>query len=306
LPWRGIDDPYAILVSEVMLQQTKVATALPYFNRFLDRFPTAQALAAAPEADCFAAWAGLGYYRRARNLRAAAKIVADSGWPDDLRSLPGVGDYTAAAIGSIAFGRQEACADGNVRRVMSRLAGETLSLADARLASAAMMQGAAAAEWNQAVMELGALVCTATPKCDECPLRRVCQAFARRIQAVVPAPVKATAVHVELVCACIVRGRRVALREALPGEWWQGMLVFPHSQVKRSDCKVSAVLALGLRQAHRLGSVRHTITRHRVTMSAYTGSGLLGECRWHSIETLQSLPLPAPQKKVAKMLEQAA
>ena len=178
LPWRGTDDPYTILVSEVMLQQTQVATVLPYFERFMDRFPTAYALATAPESDCFAEWAGLGYYRRARNLRATAKVVADNGWPEDLRSLPGVGDYTAAALGSIAFGRQEACADGNVRRVMSRLAGETLSLNDAQQASAAMMRGWKAREWNQAVMELGALVCARVPKCDECPLRRTCRACA--------------------------------------------------------------------------------------------------------------------------------
>lgn len=306
LPWRGIDDPYAILVSEVMLQQTQVATVLPFFGRFLERFPTADALATAPESDCFAAWAGLGYYRRARNLRLAAGVIAESGWPDDLRSLPGVGDYTAAALGSIAFGRQEACADGNVRRVMSRLAGETLSLADAQRASAAMMRGWVAGEWNQAVMELGALVCTPAPKCNVCPLRRTCRAYAGGTQAEVPEPVKATAVQLDHVCACIVKGGRVALRVALPGEWWQGMLVFPHAQVRENDCKFGAAGLLGLRDPRKLGTVRHTVANHRVTLSAYMGQGSAPGVRWHAIDELQSLPLPAPQKRVAKMLEQAA
>lgn len=306
LPWRGTDDPYVVLVSEVMLQQTQVATVLPYFGRFIDRFPTAYALATAPESDCFAAWAGLGYYRRARNLRLAAGVIVESGWPEDLRSLPGVGDYTAAALGSIAFGRQEACADGNVRRVMSRLAGETLSLADAQRVSAAMMRDRVAGEWNQAVMELGALVCTTAPKCDECPLRLACRAYASGKQANVPAPVKATAVQIEHVCACIVKGGRVALREALPGEWWQGMLVFPHMKVRESDCKLGAAGRLGLRDPRKLGTVRHTVTKHRVTLSAYVGDGSPRGFQWHAIDELQALPLPAPQKRVAKMLEQAA
>jgi len=306
LPWRGIDDPYAILVSEVMLQQTQVATVIPYFERFLDRFRTADSLASATESECLAEWAGLGYYRRARNLRLAAAVIAESGWPEDLRSLPGVGEYTAAAIASIAFGRQEACADGNVRRVMSRLAGETLSIRESQRASAAMMRGAPAREWNQAVMELGALVCTSAPDCDECPLRQGCQAYARGLQAKVPEPIKATTVQIDHICACICRGRRVALREALPGEWWQGMLVFPHVQVRGGDCPVGAAKRLGLRVPRVLGTVRHTVTKHRVTLSAYIGHGWPRGLQWHAIEELQSLPLPAPQKQVARLLEKAA
>ena len=165
LPWRATRDPYALLVSEVMLQQTQAARVVPYYEAFLARFPDAAALAAATPREVLAAWSGLGYNRRALALQAAARIV-QHGWPDDLTELPGVGPYTAAAVGAFAFDRQQAAVDTNVRRVIERHDGG--SHTPAALARRA-------AEFNQAMMELGATVCRPrAPRCGECPVRRGC------------------------------------------------------------------------------------------------------------------------------------
>ncbi|HEV2811630.1 MAG TPA: A/G-specific adenine glycosylase [Solirubrobacteraceae bacterium] len=162
LPWRRTRDPYRILVSEVMLQQTQVARVVPRYEAWVERWPTAQALAAAPLADVLREWVGLGYNRRAVRLHEAARVVTASGWPERLEDLPGVGPYTAAAVGSFAFDRQVVAVDTNARRVFAR-AGELVP------------PPGAAATFNQATMELGARFCTARrPRCGECPLTRSC------------------------------------------------------------------------------------------------------------------------------------
>ena len=163
LPWRRTQDPYAILVSEVMLQQTQVARVVPRYEAWLARWPTAESLAAAPLEQVLREWVGLGYNRRAVRLWEAARVVAREGWPEQLQELPGVGPYTAAAVGSFAFGRDEVAVDTNVRRVVARL-GAPLAPPPGR-----------AAQLNQATMELGATVCTArAPRCGACPLRSWC------------------------------------------------------------------------------------------------------------------------------------
>jgi A/G-specific adenine glycosylase len=163
LPWRSTDDPYAILVSEVMLQQTQAARVVPYYERFLARFPDPAALAAAEPAEVLALWSGLGYNRRALALQRAAAVVADRGWPEDLTELPGVGPYTAAAVASFAFGAHVAAIDTNWRRVTERHG----SAPDPTPAV------------NQAMMELGATICTARkPDCRVCPVRPGCRAAA--------------------------------------------------------------------------------------------------------------------------------
>lgn len=307
LPWRHTDDPYAILVSEVMLQQTQVATVLPYFDRFMRLFPTASSLALAKDSDAMAAWAGLGYYRRLRNLKTAAAFVSEHGWPSDLAQLPGVGRYTAAAVGSIAFGRQVACADGNVRRVMSRLVGVSLSLAESEHASRRMMGRCGAGEWNQAVMELGALVCpAASPSCGTCPVADGCLARANGTWEEIPVAVKATTRRVTHACACFLGSGQVALRDAQPGEWWQGMLVFPFTEVECGEEASDAVVRLGLERARPLGTLRHTVTNHRVELCAFMGTGSVSGVEWHPIAELARLPLPAPQMRVAKWLQEAA
>jgi A/G-specific adenine glycosylase len=205
LPWRRTRDPYAIWVSEVMLQQTRVDTVVRYYDRFLERFPTTRALAQASEDEVMAAWSGLGYYRRARLLHAGVReVVARYGGevpsePEARRALPGVGRYTAGAIGSIAFERQEPIVDGNVARVLCRIhALETPPEAPATqarlwLEAEALARGPRPGALNQALMELGALVCTkATPACAQCPVQSACAAHARGRQRELPSARKRT------------------------------------------------------------------------------------------------------------------
>jgi A/G-specific adenine glycosylase len=180
LPWRATRDPYALLVSEVMLQQTQAARVVPYYHAFLGRFPDAEALAAAPAADVLAAWSGLGYNRRALALQRAAAVVAERGWPEDLTELPGVGAYTAAAVASFAWDRQAAAVDTNVRRVICRHDGAHHTPRTLATRAAELMPAGRAAPFNQAMMELGATVCRPRrPGCDGCPVRRGCASEGR-------------------------------------------------------------------------------------------------------------------------------
>jgi A/G-specific adenine glycosylase len=174
LPWRETRDPYALLVSEVMLQQTQALRVAPYYERWLARFPDAAALAAAPVRDVLAEWSGLGYNRRALALQAAAREVAARGWPEDLTDLPGVGPYTAAAVASFAWDRQVAAIDTNVRRVLARREGPRGSAA-LRQRLAELLPPGRAAAFNQAMMELGATVCRPrAPRCEACPVASGC------------------------------------------------------------------------------------------------------------------------------------
>ena len=175
LPWRATRDPYALLVSEVMLQQTQAARVVPYYHAFLARFPDVAALAAARPREVLEAWSGLGYNRRALALQRAARVVADYGWPDDLTELPGVGPYTAAAVGSFAWDRQEAAVDTNVRRVIERHDGTAHTPKGLAARAAELLPAGRAADFNQAMMELGATVCRPrAPRCGECPVHAGC------------------------------------------------------------------------------------------------------------------------------------
>ncbi|HTE62922.1 MAG TPA: A/G-specific adenine glycosylase [Solirubrobacteraceae bacterium] len=175
LPWRSTRDPYALLVSEVMLQQTQAARVVPYYEAFLARFPDPAALAAAPARDVLAAWSGLGYNRRALALQAAARVVAARGWPADLTELLGVGPYTAAAIASFAWDAQRAAVDVNARRVIERWDGRRRTPRPLAARAAELLPPRRAAAWNQAMIELGATVCTArAPRCDACPVAAWC------------------------------------------------------------------------------------------------------------------------------------
>ena len=201
LPWRRTRDPYAILVSEVMAQQTQVARVLPHYERWLARWPSPASLAAAAPADVLAEWVGLGYNRRALRLREVAAIVAREGWPRDaagLRRLPGVGPYTAAAVASFAFGQRVAAVDTNVRRIARRIGAAPAELLPARRH----------ADWNQAAMDLGARICTArAPACDACPAAPWCGSRGR--VEVAPRAARATAPRFEETDRWL-RGRIVA------------------------------------------------------------------------------------------------
>lgn len=219
LPWRRTRDPYAILVSETMLQQTQVATVVPYYQRFMRRFPTVRSLARAERDDVLRLWAGLGYYSRARHLHAAAgEIVARHrgrvpSSPAELRELPGVGPYTAGAVASIAFDQRAPVVDGNVARVLARLFAITGDIkaarASARLWSLAesLLPRAACGDFNQALMELGATVCTrSAPACHNCPVRRHCRALQRGWTDRIPRPARRSRSVLETHVVAAIRG----------------------------------------------------------------------------------------------------
>jgi len=214
LPWRETRDPYAVWVSEIMLQQTRVAAALPYYERWIERFPTLSHLADADIDDVLKAWEGLGYYSRARNLHAAARMVRERhagqmpDTADGLRALPGIGDYTAGAIASIVYGHAEPAVDGNVRRVMSRLLDRNIEAKPLRDATAALIPATRPGDFNQALMELGATVCTPrAPACDACPVREHCAAYRNGTQTQRPTPKKKADVPVISVGVAVLRDR---------------------------------------------------------------------------------------------------
>lgn len=225
LPWRRTADPYRIWISEIMLQQTRVAAVIPYYERFLTLFPDPAALAKAREQDLLTAWAGLGYYSRARNLQKAARTIVDlPRFPADyaaLRQLPGVGDYTAAAVASIAFGRPHAVLDGNVLRVLSRMVAECADIKSQvvrkslRAVADALLDRKRPGEFNQALMELGATVCLPKqPLCGQCPIRPYCQAREQGIENQLPLNgVRPVAHRRELHLLVIDQGEKVLLTE---------------------------------------------------------------------------------------------
>ena len=235
LPWRRTRDPYAVWLSEIILQQTRVAQGRAYWERFLERFPTVSDLAAAPEDEVLRLWQGLGYYSRARNLHAAAKqIVAQGGFPSTLegiRALKGVGDYTAAAIGSIAFGLPAAVVDGNVYRVLARYfgiatpVGSTAAKKEFTALAQRLLPVDSPAAFNQGMMDFGATQCTpANPACLACPLQPSCQAF--RDGRVDLLPIKQAArkpVERHLAYVYVRFDGQTALHRRGPGDIWQGL-----------------------------------------------------------------------------------
>ena len=235
LPWRRTRDPYAVWLSEIILQQTRVAQGLAYWERFLDRFPTVDDLAAAPEDEVMRLWQGLGYYSRARNLHAAAKqVVALGGFPatlDGIRSLKGVGDYTAAAIGSIAFGLPAAVVDGNVYRVLARYfgiatpVGTTAAKKEFTKLAQRLLPADNPAAFNQGMMDFGATCCTpVNPACLTCPLQPSCQAFKTGRVELLPVKKEASKpVERRLTYVYVRVDGQVAIHRRGPGDIWQGL-----------------------------------------------------------------------------------
>ncbi len=298
LPWRASRDPYRIWVSEIMLQQTQVATAVPYYERFLERFPDVDALARARSADVLAAWAGLGYYRRARHLHEAAGVVVREHAgrvPSDPRAfaaLPGVGRYTLGAVLSMGFGRPLPVLDGNVARVFSRLTAAPVSVkrpADAKrlwaMAEYLMPAGSRSprgshqpGQWNQALMELGALVCTPrAPRCPACPVRAQCKARARGVQhELPPAAVRRAVERVRRAVACVWdRGRLLVAKR--DGPLLDGLWEPPGTDLARGEDAAAALAArlaeLGVRAriADTGRRERHTITHRDITVDVWEG-----------------------------------
>ncbi|MBX7131158.1 MAG: A/G-specific adenine glycosylase [Fimbriimonadaceae bacterium] len=311
LPWRRTRDPYAVWVSEIMLQQTQVATVLPYYDRWMTRFPNVESLANADEQEVLALWQGLGYYRRCRNLLAAAQTVAEVGYPTTAkgwRDIPGVGAYTAAAIASITLDEQSAVVDGNVERVFARVTASAATGSrlnrDATIWAQSLIPSENPGDWNQAMMELGATICTPkNPKCEQCPIAKLCAAHAQRDPARYPVKVPNKAiVPLEFQVWVPLREGLVGVRQIPKGEWWEGMWEFPREED-------DAVLRLLLRPAETigLGLVRHTVTHHRITLTVKlvrVRQGAGKDLRWLSLEELEALPMPAPQRKIARLVAQ--
>lgn len=244
LPWRETSDPYLIWVSEIILQQTRVAQGLPFYYNFITKFPTVKILAEAPEDAVLKIWQGLGYYSRARNMMKAAKIIVekyDGKFPDsidELKKIPGIGNYTAAAVGSFAFNIRIPAIDGNVRRVASRLYGlhEPIGTqaSDEKISELLFqeMQPCPPALFNQAMMEIGATVCTpANPACESCPFEAVCVARANNLQKLLPVKTsKKTAKEVRLDYIFLQSNSCTWLQKRPADSIWKGLYEFPNME----------------------------------------------------------------------------
>lgn len=281
LPWRRTRDPYAIWLSEIMLQQTRVDTVVPYYERFLGRYPDAAALAGAELDDVLSMWSGLGYYRRARELHAAAREVVERyggrlpSEASELRKLPGIGAYTAGAISSIAFGRAEALVDGNVARVLSRLEGiedDVKSVAGSKRLWATAMRLVPADKpgaFNEALMELGATICTPRdPACGACPLRWACEAARTGRQGELPVVgAKARVPVVKMVAAVVRHGREVLFARRAEGGLFGGLWEAPMVEAAALSGALEALRGAGLSSGaaallQKAGRVRHVLS-HR-------------------------------------------
>ncbi|MEO8440555.1 MAG: A/G-specific adenine glycosylase [Spartobacteria bacterium] len=300
LPWRRTRDPYAILVSEFMLQQTQVATVMPYYQRWLERFPGFLALARADESDVLHAWQGLGYYSRARNIHAAAKVVAQKfggQLPADLsliEQLPGVGRYTAGAIASFAFDLPAPIVDVNVARIIARLTNwqDPIDSAAGRShlweTAARLVPRRGAGAYNSALLDLGATVCLPRqPRCGDCPVRTFCRATnpaALPIKRSNPATILLTESH-----TLARRGDRILLEQS--HSRWRGMWILP---------RLSAAPA-GLP----LLRLDFPFTHHRVTLAVFASPGSVrpnDRQRWFLLRALAALPVPSPHRRALAQL----
>ncbi|MCY1701559.1 A/G-specific adenine glycosylase [Deinococcus sp. SL84] len=285
LPWRvgpeGGRDPYRVWVAEILLQQTQVVRGRLYYERFLTAFPTVQALAEAPQGAVLKAWEGCGYYARARNLhRAAQTVVASGEFPttyDGWLALPGVGPYTAAAVSSLAYGEARAVSDGNVRRVLARVLAERQPT-DAWVQARAddLLDPLRPAAWNEAVMDLGATVCTPkAPECPRCPLRGWCAAYASGEPASYPAPKRRAAVQEVRAVALLVGDAEHALLEQRAGTLLGGLYGLPLEEISAGGDQAGALARLQARlgldhaRPEPLGEVTHTMTHRRLQVSVY-------------------------------------
>ena len=339
LPWRKSADPYRIWISEIMLQQTTVAAVVPYFERFLGRFPDVAALAAAEESEVLRYWEGLGYYSRARNIHKTARLIANDNqgqFPDDeelLQKLPGIGRYTAGAIASFAFGRKAGIVEANTLRLYSRLLGfrgDPRSTQGQRLLWEFANQVVPHKEpgrFNQSLMDLGATICQPTePVCSKCPVRNGCQAFANNEQAEIPIAAKKPMITelVDVAFAIERDGKYLLLRRP-DGERWAGLWDFPRMTVAESKRKVPkfSLTATKKRELESrlleatgidatiddlLTTIRHTVTRYRIQLNCLRCEFRLQnrdpkeEFVWLTPEQFEDYPLSTTGRQFAELL----
>jgi A/G-specific adenine glycosylase len=332
LPWRSSRDPYAIWISEVMLQQTQVATVIPYFERFLQQFPDVQSLADADEQTVLRFWEGLGYYRRARGLCQAARRIVELGHatiPDDaefVQSLPGFGRYTTNAVLSQAFDRRLPILEANSQRVLCRLFGidsdpkQSATQKQLWQLAADLLPVKSAGDFNQALMELGALVCKpAKPNCENCQLSAHCEA--RRQNRVEELPRRASPPKIVAVAevAVIVRKRdQVLLVQRGNGGRWESMWEFPHHEVTDDEttddaaCRLLTLLGIEADAIGELCAIEHSVTRFRITMTCHEYTHRRGKGRranhqaiaWVPVNKLHDYPLSTPQRRLARIIMQ--
>jgi A/G-specific adenine glycosylase len=333
LPWRGERDPYRIWVSEVMLQQTQVKTVIPYYHRFLSRFPILHSLAEADLDEVLKAWEGLGYYARARNLhQAARRVMKDHGGQlpadqDALLALPGIGPYTVGALLSLAFGQDAAVLDGNVRRVLSRLFAidsDPRSAATRKrlwnLAEALLPPGQAAS-FNEALMDLGATVCTSRdPRCGECPLSEGCQGVQQRNPERYPARVQRRPLpHHDIAVGVIWRGDQLLISKRHTDDLLGGLWELPGGKQESGETleeclarEVREELGIEIAVGDLLMTVRHAYTHFRITLHVFHCRYLSGapqalrcaDWRWVRPDQLDDFAFPAANRRILAALRE--
>ena len=320
LPWRQNVSPYTTWISEIMLQQTRVAAVLPYYQRFLEAFPTVEALANADEQQLLKLWEGLGYYSRARNLHKAAKeIVQRGGFPQtyaDILTLSGIGEYTAGAIASIAFGQKVSAVDGNVLRIAARLGSFTDNVLDPKFRRTVreLMDEAVSAErpgaFNQALMDLGATVCLPkNPQCSQCPLQPMCLAYAQNRQKELPVRISKTKKRTEeLTVFLLLQDGRVALRQRPASGLLASLWEYPHTAGALDETAAAAQLAAWGLAPHRWVKrlqFHHIFTHIRWEMTGYvvevSGSGE-ADWLWADSNERELRPVPSAFEKLTQEL----
>ena len=332
LPWRGILDPYAVWVSEVMLQQTRVETVIPYYQRWMEHFPTVSDLAQASQQEVLAVWEGLGYYSRARNLhRAAQLVVGQHGGqlpsdPRALRDLPGIGRYTAGAIASLAFGLDEPALDGNIRRVLARLFNITeparSPAGERRLWELArqLLPPGRAGDYNEALMDLGATLCTPrNPDCGRCPLNHHCQAYHLGVQDERPVVLaKPVVPHYTVTAAVIERRGSFLITQRPPDGLLGGLWEFPGGKLHPGEdlpaClqrEICEELGVSVNVGDLFGIYRHAYTHFRVTLHAFCCRLSNGQqpqpvqvqdLRWVKLAELPGFPMGKIDRQIATHL----
>ena len=332
LPWRNTQDPYSILVSEIMLQQTQVERVKEYFRRWLDVFPDISSLAQADEEKIFKLWEGLGYYARARNLHRSAQLLHEAGKdvPDnreELLSLPGIGPYTAAAVLSIAFNKDEPLVDANVERVFSRYCnvGYPVKSREAQKIfwqkAKELLPSGEAGEFNQALMELGALICLKkNPLCTSCPVHHGCEAYALGLieERPVPAPRKKI-IPIDMACGVLQKDGLFFIQKRLKNDVWAGLWEFPGGCMKEDEIPAETVIReyreeteLEVHNVRPLQTVQHSYMNYRVTLHGFFCDlkkekqqpvlHAAQEYRWVERKVLDNYAFPAGHRKLISLL----
>lgn len=332
LPWRRTTDPYAIWVSEIMLQQTRVETVIPYYTRWMDELPTLGSLVSADQDQVLKLWEGLGYYRRALNLHKAAQMIVecfDGNLPENiksLQSLPGIGRYTAGAISSIAFNQQAPILDGNIKRVFTRLfnISTPLQISETekelwRIAED-LLPKSNTGEFNQALMELGALICLPkNPVCDHCPLKDDCLAFQYNLQGDLPVrKEKSPLPHLQVTAAVIEKDGRFLLAKRPQDGLLGGMWEFPGGKQERNETlpetlerEIKEELDASIQVGEHIGTYHHAYTHYKVTLHAYRCRFISEDLKmiyhtdldWVPLDSMEAYPMGKLDRTIANQLK---